>query len=179
MLRYLASAGFLCRWLLLGLLVNNAVAGVPEVQDSGLAAPPARQIPGLTAVDQFPQGCVGCHVNLPAQGLDARLSTVLQHLSQQVPPALLAKAQAAVTSNTPLAGRHPLVPQALNDVPHACILCHQALAGRAPVFSRMVHLIHLTGDGNHFLSHFQGECSHCHKLDRTTGIWSVPSNPEQ
>jgi len=26
---------------------------------------------------------------------------------------------------------------------------------------------------------FQGECTHCHKLDAMTGKWSMPSGPEK
>ena len=44
----------------------------------------------------------------------------------------------------------------------------------------MMHVIHLEGvkDG-HFLSIFQGECTHCHKLEKNTGTWRVPSGPER
>jgi hypothetical protein len=45
--------------------------------------------------------------------------------------------------------------------------------------ARMAHPVHLTGgDENHFMTLFQGECTHCHKLDRATGAWSIPSAPE-
>jgi len=143
------------------------------------AVPPARSIPGLTTVDPYPEGCVGCHINMPELGIDARLSTVLQQLTEQVPPPLLAIARKAVNPDTDLIGRHPPVPFAIQDIPRACILCHGSLAGTAPVFSRLMHLIHMSGgDNNHFLTRYQGECTLCHKLDLNSGIWSLPSHPE-
>jgi len=50
---------------------------------------------------------------------------------------------------------------------------------KAPPFAPLVRVIHLTGGAeNHFMTIFQGECTHCHKLDVQTGAWSVPSGPE-
>jgi len=143
------------------------------------AMTPARSIPGLTSADPYPEGCVGCHINMPELGIDARLSTVLKQLGEQVPPPLLSTARKAIDPKAVLAGRHPPVPFAFRDIPQACILCHRSLAGTAPVFSRLMHLIHLTGgDNNRFLGQFQGECTLCHKLDLNSGVWSLPSHSE-
>lgn len=58
--------------------------------------------------------------------------------------------------------------------------CHSATAKTAPKFSRLVHRIHLTdGDANHFVTEFQSECTHCHKLDLGSGEWTAPSGPEK
>ena len=43
----------------------------------------------------------------------------------------------------------------------------------------MLHGLHLLGgDKNVFLSQFQGECRHCHKLDAASGNWSLKSGAE-
>ncbi|HSQ60788.1 MAG TPA: hypothetical protein VLT84_10210 [Acidobacteriota bacterium] len=143
------------------------------------APPPARKIPGITAADQFANGCVGCHVNMPEQNLDTRFSTLLAGWGEKVEPALLAKAQAAAPAGVTLKGTHPAAKASLKDIPAGCIKCHGAASKKAPPFARLIHRIHLIGgDENHFMTIFQGECTHCHKLDATTGAWSVPSAPE-
>jgi hypothetical protein len=43
----------------------------------------------------------------------------------------------------------------------------------------MMHKIHLSGgEENRFLTVYQGECTHCHKFNVPTGLWSLPSAPE-
>ncbi len=144
-----------------------------------LVPPSARTIPGITAVDSQPEACAGCHVNLPARQLDARLSTALTRWKTGVEPGVLAKAAAAMAAGAAPKGKHPSATQALADIPAACMRCHKS-AKLAPQFARLVHLIHLTGGSeNHYLSLFQGECTYCHKLDSGTGEWSVPSGPEK
>jgi mono/diheme cytochrome c family protein len=57
--------------------------------------------------------------------------------------------------------------------------CHGSRAVEAPPFSRLLHRVHLVGGPeNLFLSMFQGECTHCHKLDPATGRWSLASGSE-
>jgi len=150
-------------------------------QEAGEAkAPPARKIPGLTAKDEFPKACVSCHINIPERKMDTRFSTLLGQWRVSVEPALLAKAQAAAPAGVTLKGKHPRVPPgALRNIPTACIKCHTPTSKTAPAFARMIHLTHLTGgDENHFLTEFQGECTHCHKLNEKTGAWSIPSAPQ-
>jgi len=158
-----------------------AVASAPlllAVAANGQSHPPQplRPIPGVTAADAFPRGCVDCHVRRPQDGLDVRLSTLMKGWNQQVGPRLLAKATRA--GATPV-GRHPEVAAALADIPSGCLDCHGDGRDGAPRFARLMHAIHLTGgEENHFLTLFQGECTHCHKLDPTTAGWTVPSAPE-
>jgi hypothetical protein len=92
----------------------------------------------------------------------------------------LAKAQAAAPAGVTLKAKHPRVmPATLRNIPGACIKCHSPASKNAPSFAKMIHLIHLTGgDENDFLTEFQGECTHCHKLNEKTGAWSIPSAPE-
>jgi hypothetical protein len=42
------------------------------------ASLPLPQIPGVTAPDQFPRGCVDCHVNRPDLKMDVRISTIMR-----------------------------------------------------------------------------------------------------
>ena len=140
--------------------------------------PAAPQIPGITAEDAFPRACVDCHVVLP-QG-DMRLSTFLEGWKQSVDPKLLAKAQAAAPAGARLRGKHLPAAESLASIPQGCsVKCHKADSRLAPPMAEMVHVIHLTGGPeNHFLTHFQGQCTHCHKLD-DKGRWTVPSASEK
>jgi len=116
------------------------------------APPPApRAIPGITAKDAFPQGCVSCHMKVPDG--DMRLSAMLAKHAKKHPP-INAK-----------------------DIPASCRKCHAAASKKA--LAPMVHRIHFGNDKGLFLSTFQGECTHCHKLDRKIGVWSIPSAAEK
>jgi len=45
--------------------------------------------------------------------------------------------------------------------------------------ARMLHRVHLSGGNeSHFLTLFQSECTHCHKLDMSTGRWGLGSGTE-
>lgn len=157
--------------------VGQSGAADPAAAPAGHASPPARGIPGINAPDRFPRGCVDCHVMLPT--MDVRISTLMKRWNEGVEPPLLARARAAVPAGAALAGKHPEVPDALTDVPGACLTCHGQDAASAPLFARMIHLIHLGDDSNHFMTSFQGECTHCHKMDAATGHWRLPSGPER
>ncbi|HEU4390291.1 MAG TPA: hypothetical protein VFV34_20985 [Blastocatellia bacterium] len=150
-------------------------------QDKEKQSPPqpARKIPGITVDDAFPRGCVDCHINYPQMNVDARFSSLMKGWTTKVEPALLARAQAAAPRGVTLKGKHPDVAFALKNIPASCMTCHSKKSTLAPPFAQMVHGIHLTGgEENHFLTVFQGECTHCHKLDRKTGLWLLPSSPE-
>ena len=159
-----------------GLLISAA----PPVAAQG-PAPPPRKIPGITTADPFPQACVSCHVLRAEENLDVRLSTIVKRLGDTVPPALLARAQAAAPAGVTLKGRHPETkPEVFQNIPRGCLECHGRAAREAPPFARLLHAIHLQGgEANHFLTMFQGECTLCHKLDAGTGAWSIPSGPEK
>jgi hypothetical protein len=166
------------------LLTVVAVMGqtAPKGAQGGTPAglPPPRAIPGITAKDQFPRACVDCHLNYPEQKMDARFSTFMKQWTQKVEPQLLAKAAASAPPGVKLKGQHPAVLGALKNIPTACLMCHGRTSTMAPPFARMLHAIHLTGGkDNHFLTVFQGECTHCHKLNAATGAWSLPSGPER
>ena len=143
------------------------------------APPPARKIPGVDVPDALPRACVDCHVAIPERNLDTRLSTLMSGWTKEVPPALLAKATAASPSGMILKGKHPAAKSSLQNIPRGCVSCHGSASKKAPPFGRLMHRLHLIGgDDNRFMTLFQGECTNCHKLDATTGAWSIPSGPE-
>lgn len=172
------------RLLILGALTlvafSSSWAEGPPGQPGGPPPPPPRAIPAITAPDMFPNGCVDCHVHRADLGLDVRLSTLMKQWCEGAPPKLATAAQASAPAGVKLAGKHPEVAEALADVPRRCLECHGADAQDAPPFGRLMHRVHLTGgEENHFLTMFQGECTHCHKLDVVTGAWRLSSGPEK
>ena len=141
--------------------------------------PPPRNIPGITSEDNFPNACVDCHINYTEMNMDTRFSTLMKVWREKVDSALLAKAQDSAPEGLVLKGRHPNSPTSFNNVPKECLTCHKKESKIAPPFAGMIHKIHLTGgEENHFLTLFQGECTYCHKLNLTTGTWSIPSASE-
>ena len=152
------------------------VGGAAAAQE---APPPPRSIPGLTTEDQFPRACVSCHVNRADIGLDVRLSTMMKHWYAEAPAPLVDQARASAPAGLIIKGKHPEADASLQDIPSRCLRCHSRTSKLAPPFAQMLHLIHLTGEGEHsFLRLFQGECTYCHKLDKATGKWAIPSGPE-
>ena len=84
------------------------------------------------------------------------------------------------TARARIDGRHPRAGDSLADIPNACLECHGRDAEEAPPFARLLHAIHLTGGAESvFMTVYQGECTHCHKLDPASGAWSLASGPER
>jgi hypothetical protein len=149
-------------------------AGAPKL------SPPPRAIPGITAKDEYPRPCVDCHLNYVEQKTDLRFSTLVKQWNEKVEPALLKKVTGSAPPGLTLKGKHPVAAGALRNIPAGCLPCHGSASKMAPSFARMMHAIHLTGGrDNLFLTLFQGECTHCHKLNAITGQWSLPSGPER
>jgi hypothetical protein len=143
---------------------------------AGAAPPSARKIPGITAKDAYPRGCVDCHVN--PQDAPVAFSVFMKQWNDQVDPKVVARLQPFAPKGMTLKGKHPNVSAMVKDIPGGCLKCHAKGSKIAAPFATMIHGIHLTGgDGNAFLTTFQGECTHCHKLNATTGEWSLPSAP--
>jgi len=138
-------------------------------------------LPSLVlAADPFPKGCVSCHTVDKAKGADHRLSVAMaQWTAGKVDPALLAQSKASMPAGVALKGKHPSAEDSLEDIPNACLDCHDPGSKKAPPFSQLLHLVHLTGANNVFVTTFKGDCTHCHKLDAKTGAWSMPSGAEQ
>jgi len=173
-------AGRVATALVLVGLAAGERAAAQESTSTPPPLPPPRAIPGITAADPHPRACVDCHVVYPEINRDERLSTLMKRWGEGVDPKLLATAQAAAPEGVTLKGRHPSVTGAVNNPPASCLPCHGRTSKTAPPFARMIHAIHLTGgQDNVFLTVFQGECTHCHKLDPASGAWRVPSGPEK
>jgi len=170
-------------FLVLAVLIAVPVVFIPKIgmaEDEQKQLPPARKIPGLTIEDKFPNGCVDCHINMPDIKQDERISTLMTRLGKHVESNLLKKAQAVSPVGLTLKGMHPSANASLKNIPAACLGCHDKRTASAPPFAALIHVIHLTGgDNNHFLTIFQGECTYCHKMNITTGIWMIPSGPEK
>ena len=134
----------------------------------------------VSAADAFPMGCVSCHTVDKAKGADHRLSVALKEWTLgKIDAGLLAKSKASAPAGVTLKGKHPSAEDSLDDIPGACLDCHDSGSKKAPPFSQLLHLVHLTGANNAFVTTFKGDCTHCHKLETKTGGWSMPSGPEQ
>jgi hypothetical protein len=141
--------------------------------------PPPRPIPGITAEDRFPGACVDCHVDYPEAKIDARFSTMMTRWRTAVEPKVLDKARAVAPAGMTLKGVHPAIPATMS-VPSGCLACHGKTSKTAPPLGPLVHVLHLTGGKTSvFLTMFQGECTHCHKLDAASGQWRIPSGREK
>jgi len=161
------------------LLLVPVMPYAPTASGQPPEMPPARGIPGITVEDQFPRACVDCHVNYEEMNRDTRLSTLIAQWTTQVEPQLLETAQAVAGPGLELTGVHPRVNAALGDIPAACLGCHESKAANAPPLPPLLHKIHLGGgDEAVFLRVFQGECTHCHKLNKDSGQWWIPSGAE-
>ena len=147
-------------------------------QEGAPTEPKPRLIPALNAPDPYPSACVSCHVVDPKTKADGRLSSAMKSWSSKgASPRLLAKAQAAAPKGMKLTGKHPPIPVA--SVPGGCMGCHGRGSKIGPPMVQMIHMIHLTGEDNAFVKNYGGECTHCHKLNKTNGVWATPSAPEK
>jgi len=137
-----------------------------------MAATPPRAIPGINAKDVYPAACVDCHVK------EMRISALLARWNGKPDAAKLAAMQAFAPKGMTLKGKHP--PFATKEIPAICMKCHTATSKIAPPLPPLLHGSHLAkGDQSDFVKQFQGECTHCHKLNKTAGTWSVPSGAEK
>jgi hypothetical protein len=138
-----------------------------------------RPIPGITAKDAYPNGCVDCHV--AAKDGDMRLSVLLAKWTAAAPAALVEKARAASADASKIKGKHLAIANVKANIPQTCLsACHKKGSVIAPPFAQLMHLIHLTGGAqNRFLTANQGECTYCHKLDQKTGLWKIANGAEK
>ena len=69
---------------------------------------------------------------------------------------------------------------ALKDVPASCAKCHAATSKTMPPLAPLMHGVHLAkGDQSEFLKQFQGECTHCHKLNNASRTRPIPNSAEK
>ena len=123
----------------------GVAALIAAPQEGPPQPPPSRPIPGLTAPDAFPGGCVDCHRKMPGTKLDPRLSVRMEAWQAGVDPVLLAKVKAFSPEGMKLKGRHPKTSASLADIPRACLKCHTRSSQTAPPFARLLHGLHLAG----------------------------------
>jgi len=162
-----------------GFFLVTSVSGVAAQTPSARTGQTSSQASSGTGKDTFPNGCVDCHTST-AKGGDARLSVLLSKWNTAVEPSLLAKSRAAAADPAKIKGKHPTLPSSGANLPQGCLTtCHKKSSVIAPPFTVLMHSIHLTGTPNQFLSAYQGECTHCHKLDVKTGAWTMPSGAEK
>lgn len=178
----IGSIAFTAGLLGAAVALTGALAGQTPTRSAAPAASPTpavRQIPGITAKDAYPNGCVDCHV--AAKDGDMRLSVLLAKWATAVPASLLAKAKAASADPLKIKGKHMAVANAKANIPQSCLAaCHKKGSTIAPPFAQLIHTIHLAGGAqNRFLTVNQGECTHCHKLDQKTGAWRIPTGAEK
>lgn len=132
------------------------------------------------ATDAYPNGCVSCHVLNKEKAQDHRISTLLKTWTAgKIDADLLAMSKASMPKGVALKGKHPGAEDSLDDIPSSCLDCHGSDSKKAPPFTQLMHLVHLTGAKNDFVTTFKGDCTTCHKLDAKTGVWSIPSGPEK
>lgn len=144
------------------------------------AAPPAvRPIPGITAKDVYPSACVACHIRQP-DGTDTRISTLMARWNGQADAKRLLMMQALAPKGVTLKGKHVSLASAVKDIPASCAKCHTPQSKIAPPLGALIHVIHLSrGEESRFVTQYQGECTHCHKLNKSAGTWSVPNGAEK
>ena len=106
----------------------------------------------LSHADDYPQGCVDCHVQKTGD-TNMRLNALLVQIG------------------------HPSVAK-VKKVPTSCGGCHAAGEGEENVFAHIIHQIHYdVPKANLFTTKFGGDCLHCHAMDADEGEAVVKSGP--
>ena len=108
-------------------------------------------LPGVTQVDDHPNGCVDCHRQVSAES-DYRLNVSLKEMEG-----------------------HPDISRMVKTMPKDCAMCHKAGAS-AGLLSNVVHEAHYEDPAeNHFVSSYQGACLSCHTLNLSDGSMTMKS----
>jgi hypothetical protein len=104
---------------------------------AGLATP--------VLADDYPNGCVSCHVN--EGGVDMRLDTLLARIG------------------------HGRGGERTKEIPVGCNRCHASDgSGVGPATRKLVHTLHYREPSeNLFVTQYGGNCLHCHSMDGATG----------
>ncbi|OGF56243.1 MAG: hypothetical protein A2Z21_02915 [Candidatus Fraserbacteria bacterium RBG_16_55_9] len=121
------------------------------------------QIPGITATDERPNGCVNCHKD------SFKLSTIIGGWASAGASQEIVSLVKAAWPEATVSGKHPDVAAmvASQELPTFCLNCHSA-DSKMPL-SRDLHLVHFTGGAeNGFLTNFGGFCTNCHLINLDT-----------
>ena len=100
-------------------------------------------LPGITAKDEYPLGCVDCHKN---EGRDRTVASVLGKAKD-----------------------HPNVAKLVKTVPTDCTMCHKA-GTKVPELNLVIHTVHFRELAtNPFVTSYGGVCLTCHAYSVTGG----------
>ena len=100
-------------------------------------------LPGLVGEDVSPDGCLSCH-RVTEDGRDHTMATMLQETHGRFSASRLAD----------LAG---------------CYTCPE----RRGDMAELMHAAHYAGEDNHFITRYNGYCTHCHSVDLASGAIGV------
>lgn len=118
------------------------------------SSPQKGGLPGVTAKDPFPKGCVSCHIKTP-KGDERRLSADIRKVKG-----------------------HPDVSQMMKVIPKDCAMCHKGGPKPAPI-NTAIHKAHYSKQSaSLFVKQFGGSCLACHAMDAKTGAVTVKSGPK-
>jgi hypothetical protein len=113
------------------------------------------KLSGITVKDEYPNGCVDCHVKVN-DNEDNRISTAVAKMEN-----------------------HPPIDKVVKVVPEGCIMCHKE-DSKAGAFHSITHKTHYKNPSeNDFISKHNGDCLNCHTLDMTNfkmGFKNGPAN---
>lgn len=100
--------------------------------------------PSVVGADDYPEGCVSCHIQRQGQ-TDLRLNMLLAQIGH---PEFRAR-----------------------KVPRDCTRCHRPEEGSDdPKFSQLIHAIHYDVPAtNTFITVYGGDCQECHKMNAEEG----------
>ena len=112
------------------------------------------KLPGITAADEHPNGCVDCHANA-GEGQDHRLNISVNEIED-----------------------HPDITAIVKTVPKDCGMCHRPNVAAGPL-NLQAHRIHYEDPSeNHFIEFYAGQCLECHGLNNETGVVAVKQGPK-
>ena len=142
----------IARRIALPLLVVVLVFGGALVLTWAQAGPPAR-LPGITAEDEHPNGCVSCHAQ--SGDNDYRLNVSVNAISG-----------------------HPPITAIVKTIPKDCGVCHRPNVPAGPI-NTQTHKIHYENPSeNVFVTVYKGQCLECHALNTATGAMSIKQGPK-
>lgn len=112
------------------------------------ADPAAAELPGVTAPDTMPNGCVSCHTG--KTNLKAMLSAL----------------------------RHRDMGGEVKMVPDDCRSCHSEDKGLESMAMIGHSMHYASGSSSEFVSRYGGNCLHCHAMATGTGAVTVKKGPK-
>ncbi len=140
-------------------------------------------IPGVTATDTHPNGCIDCHRNIPNVADYSLSHAISEWAAKGTPKEIMDRAKSAWPKAN-LSGKHPNVVGMIKSkgIPASCFVCHDSDNSDKPLY-RVLHTIHYTGGAdNHFITKYNGSCTNCHNINLKnppTGTMEVKEGKEK